>query len=106
MDPVASDTPSIEALAALGTINTIPEETLHAFADHGLLRGVMAVDGGDTEATLAGFRRIGVDDAAEAVQLQREGPAAFARSWRDLLKRITTKSARLETTALPAATPT
>jgi hypothetical protein len=73
-DPVASDTLYIETLAAPDTINTIPDRTLLAFAEHGHLRGVMPVDGGDAEDTLAAFRRIGVDDAALATQLQREEP--------------------------------
>src|SRR5690606_24278992 len=48
-DPNASDTLYVTALAAPDTINTIPEKTLHAFADHGQLEGVMPADGGDAE---------------------------------------------------------
>jgi len=95
-DPDASDTLYIEALAAPDTINTIPDRTLLAFAEHGHLRGVMPVDGGDAEDTLAAFRLIGVDDAALAAQLQREGTASFDKSWQDLLACIASKSAMLE----------
>jgi transaldolase len=95
-DPVASDTLYIETLAAPDTINTIPDRTLLAFAEHGHLRGVMPVDGGDAEDTLATFRRVGVDDAALATQLQREGTASFDKSWQDLLACIASKSAMLE----------
>jgi transaldolase len=95
-DPDASDTLYIEALAAPDTINTIPDRTLLAFAEHGHLRGVMPVDGGDAEHTLAAFRLIGVDDAALATQLQREGTASFDKSWQDLLACIASKSAMLE----------
>src|SRR5689334_1202807 len=52
-DPSASDTLYVNALAAPDTINTMPEETLHALADHGELDGVMAENGGDCDATLA-----------------------------------------------------
>jgi len=95
-DPAASDTLYIETLAAPDTINTIPDRTLLAFAERGQLRGVMPVDGGDAEDTLAAFRRIGVDDAALATQLQREGTASFDKSWQDLLDCIASKNAMLE----------
>jgi transaldolase len=98
-DPDASDTLYIEALAAPDTINTVPDRTLLAFAEHGHLRGAMPVDGGDAEHTLAAFRRIGVDDAALATRLQREGTASFDKSWQDLLACIASKSAMLEQVA-------
>ncbi|HEY8061729.1 MAG TPA: transaldolase [Gemmatimonadales bacterium] len=87
-DPAAPDTLYIEALAAPDTINTIPDKTLVAFADHGQLNGVLPTDGGDAEAVLAEFARHGVDDTALAAQLQREGAASFDKSWKDLLDRI------------------
>ncbi|MEC5409892.1 transaldolase [Paraburkholderia sp. MPAMCS5] len=95
-DPDVVDTLYIESLAAPDTINTIPDKTLHAFADHGELKGVLPVDGGDAEDVLAEFARAGVDDAALAAQLQREGAESFDRSWKDLLGRIAAKSAMLE----------
>ena len=95
-DPAASDTLYIETLAAPDTINTIPDRTLLAFAEHGQLRDLMPVDSGDAEDTLAAFRRIGVDDAALATQLQREGTASFDKSWQDLLDCIASKNAMLE----------
>lgn len=91
-DPGTSDTLYVEALAAPDTISTIPESTLRAFAEHGQVTGVMPVDGGDAEDTLAAFRRSGVDDAELAARLQREGVAAFVRSWQDLLGCIASKS--------------
>jgi transaldolase len=95
-DPQAQDTMYIEALAAPDTINTIPDKTLLAFADHGKLKGEMPLDGGDAEEVLAQFARLGVDDAALAAQLQREGAEAFDKSWQDLLELIASKSAALE----------
>jgi transaldolase len=98
-DPGAPDTLYVEALAAPDTINTLPDRTLLAFADHGHLSGVMPVDGGDAEETLATLGRAGVDVAGLAIRLQREGTAAFERSWRDLLVRLASKSAGLEPAA-------
>jgi transaldolase len=100
-DPEARDTLYVEALAAPDTIDTIPEKTLHAFADHGELKGVMPTDGGDAEEVLAQFARASVDTAALAARLQREGAEAFDKSWRDLLKRIASKSAVAENAAHP-----
>jgi len=100
-DPQARDTMYIEALAAPDTINTIPDKTLLAFADHGELKGEMPRDGGDAEEVLARFARLGIDDAALAAELQREGAEAFDKSWQDLLELIASKSATLEKIAHP-----
>jgi transaldolase len=95
-DPTASDTLYIEALAAPDTINTIPEQTLHAFADHGEVNGALPVDGGDAEGVIAEFARYGVDETTLAARLQREGAESFDKSWQDLLECIATTSAKLE----------
>ena len=95
-DPEASDTMYVEAFAAPDTINTMPDKTLLAFADHGKLRGTMAKDGGDCEQVIAQFKAAGIDDAALAGQLQREGAEAFVKSWNDLLGRIRQKTSRME----------
>ncbi|UHD16489.1 transaldolase family protein [Thiocapsa bogorovii] len=92
-DPAASDTLYVQALAAPGTINTLPEKTLLAFADHGQVERALPTDGGDAEAVIADFRREGVDDDALAARLQREGVDAFASSWHALLTRIREKGA-------------
>ena len=106
-DPAARDTLYVEALAAPRTINTIPEKTLLAFADHGKPGATLPVDGGLADAVLEEFRREGVDDEALAAQLQRDGVLAFAKSWAGLLARIREKSPAPETTAAAAkATPT
>jgi transaldolase len=91
-DPKASDTLYVEALAAPDTIDTIPEKTLRAFAEHGQIEGVMAEDGGDAEAVLANFAKAGVDTDALALQLQRDGAQAFTKSWNELMTRIADKS--------------
>ena len=92
-DPAAPDTLYVQALAAPGTINTMPEKTLLAFADHGQVERALPVDGGYAEAVIEEFRREGADDDALAARLQREGVDAFATSWHALLTRIREKSA-------------
>lgn len=96
-DPAASDTLYVDALAAPDTINTIPDKTLKAFADHGRLHGAMASDGGDCEAVLARFTGAGVDIDALAQRLQVEGAQAFVKSWQQLMQVIQTKGAALAT---------
>jgi transaldolase len=91
-DPNASDVLYIEALAAPDTINTIPDDTLRAFADHGRVTHTMPVDGGDAEEVLAQFTQAGVDVAALGSQLQREGAQSFDDSWNKLMRRLASKS--------------
>jgi transaldolase len=91
-DPKASDVLYIEALAAISTINTMPAETLLAFADHGKVNDVLPVDGGDAEEILARFSKVGVDNVALAAELQREGAQSFDKSWNELIDAIASKS--------------
>lgn len=90
-DPAAPDTLYVQSLAAPGTINTLPEKTLLAFADHGQVGTMLPVDGGYAEAVIEEFHRENVDDNALAARLQREGVEAFATSWHALLSRISDK---------------
>jgi len=94
-DPEAPDTLYVEGLAAPDTVNTMPEKTLKAFADHGHVGDVLPMDGGDAEAVLAEFTRAGVDAKALAARLQTEGTASFTDSWNDLLERLATKCTAL-----------
>jgi len=87
-DPTAPDTLFVTGLASPNTVNTMPDETLEAFHDHGVLDGVLPVDGGDADAQLAEFAAAGVDVKALAAKLQADGAQAFVDSWHDLLKRI------------------
>ena len=92
-DPKAPDTLYVQALAAPGTINTLPEKTLLAFADHGRIERALAADGGYAEPVIQEFQREGVDVEALAARLQSEGVDAFASSWHALLARIRGKCA-------------
>jgi len=91
-DPAAPDTLYIGALAAPNTVNTMPEETLLLFADHGDVSGVLPRDGGEALHTLEAVARAGVDPADLAASLQSEGAKSFDDSWSDLLKAIDAKS--------------
>jgi transaldolase len=98
-DPKASDVLYIKSLAAPNTVNTMPENTLKALAEHGDLGAVMPQDGGDAEQVLAEFAKAGVDVDALAEQLQQEGAKSFVDSWNELLGVIESKSAALKKTA-------
>jgi len=95
-DPGASDILYVKALAAPFTVNTIPDGTLKALADHGVLGGVLAADGGDAEEVLARIAEAGIDVDALASRLQDEGAKSFVASWRELMDVIASKSAKLE----------
>jgi transaldolase len=94
-DPKAPDTLYVQGLAAPLTVNTMPEATLKAFADHGAVGALLPADGGDSDAVLAEFRAAGIDLDALAVKLQDDGAAAFVASWHELLRVIATKSAAI-----------
>jgi len=98
-DPKASDVLYIKSLAAPLTVNTMPEATLKALADHGEIGAILPADGGDCEEVLAQFGRAGIDVDALAAQLQDEGATSFVQSWNDLMAVITAKSAALKRAA-------
>ncbi|SMF03490.1 transaldolase [Tistlia consotensis] len=97
-NPAAPDTLYVTALAAPFTVDTLPESTLLAFADHGTRGALMPPDGGDCDAVLARFADAGVNVEALGARLQDEGAAAFVASWHDLLDRIASKSAAIAAT--------
>jgi len=94
-DPQAIESLYVEALAAPDTINTLPEKTLLAFADHGKPGHMMPINEFGTNELLARFTHAGVDIEALAQRLQQDGANAFVASWRQLLARIAQKSAAL-----------
>jgi transaldolase len=91
-DKNASDTLYISGLAAPNTVNTMPEETLLAFADHGRTSGALPRDGGDAEGVLASHAKAGIDLTALSAQLQSDGAKSFVKSWNELLQAIGAKS--------------
>ena len=95
-DPKASDVLYIKALAAPFTVNTMPEGTLKALADHGELSEIMSADGGACEAVLDQFGKAGIDVDALAAKLQEEGAKSFVASWKDLMGVIDSKCAAMQ----------
>ena len=90
-DPTVPDVLYVRALAAPSTVNTMPEKTLLAFADHGETGALVPRGGGDADAVLAGFARAGFDLPALAAKLQRDGAEAFVASWTSLLRAVELK---------------
>jgi len=95
-DPKASDVLYVNTLAAPFTINTMPDGTLKALAEHGDLSTTLPMDGGNSEEELARFADAKIDVHAMSRQLQDEGAKSFVKSWNDLLGVISSKSALLK----------
>ena len=98
-DPKASDVLYIKELAAPLTINTMPEKTLIAFAEHGEVSEALPADGGDSSAVLAQFANAGIEVESLAAKLQSDGAASFVASWNELMTVIDSKSAALQKAA-------
>jgi transaldolase len=94
-DPEASDILYIRRLVAPYTINTMPEKTLLAFAEHGAQGESLPPDGGDADEVTAAFEKAGIGYSALAETLQKEGAAAFVKSWNDLLATIEAKGSSM-----------
>jgi transaldolase len=91
-DPKAPDVLYIKALAAPFTVNTMPEGTLKALAEHDDVRETMPTDNGNSEDELARFAAAGIDVHALSIRLQDEGAKSFVTSWNDLMDVINSKS--------------
>lgn len=98
-DPTASDILYVKALAAPFTVNTMPEATLKALANHKELGSILPADGGDCEEVLSRFADTGINIDALAAQLQGEGAKSFVGSWNQLMSEISSKAAVLKKTA-------
>jgi transaldolase len=95
-DPTASDILYVKGLAAPFTVNTMPEATLKALAEHSELGSILPADGGNCEEVLAGFTGAGIDLEALATKLQEDGAKSFVKSWNGLMEVIASKSAVLK----------
>lgn len=98
-DDSLSDVLYVEELASPFTVNTMPENTLAAFADHGEAGEPLPVDGGDADEILAAHADAGMDPAELAERLQTEGKESFNKSWEDLLAAIAAQSDKVESAA-------
>jgi transaldolase len=85
-----------KALAAPFTVNTMPEGTLKALADHGEIGPMLPADGGDCENLLAQFANAGIDVDALARKLQDDGAESFVKSWNELMVVIASKRDALD----------
>jgi transaldolase len=94
-DPQAPDILYVRALAAPFTVNTLPEKTLLAFGDHGIVDHFLPRDGGDGEEQIWRFSSRGVDVDVLAERLQQEGADAFVKSWDELIDNIGQKAGAL-----------
>ena len=94
-DPAASDVLYIKALAAPFTVNTMPEATLKALAEHAELGTILPADGGDCEEVLTEFAKAGINVDSLAADLQDQGAKSFVKSWTDLMAVIASKSSAL-----------
>ncbi|MGQ4440740.1 transaldolase [Streptomyces violaceoruber] len=89
-DPAFRDTLYVEELVAPGTVNTMPEATLDAAADHGDVRGDTVTGGyAQARADLAAVERLGVSYDEVVEQLEQEGVAKFEAAWQELLAAVT-----------------
>jgi transaldolase len=98
-NPKASDVLYVSALAAPLTVDTIPEKTLKAFAEHGQVDRTLPLDGGDSDTVFAQFAAVGVEVESLAAKLQSDGATAFVKSWNELMAVIESKSAALRKAA-------
>jgi transaldolase len=94
-DPKASDILYVTNLVAPYTVNTIPENTLHAFADHGENGPALTDNSENADKIIAQLRELGVDYFHLAEQLQKEGAEAFIKSWNNLIASIAAKRNQL-----------
>jgi transaldolase len=90
-DPAYSDVLYVERLIAPGVVNTMPEKTLHAFADHGNVERALDTDLSDAERTLDQAQQMGVNLQEITAALEREGVESFCDSYDELLACIEAK---------------
>jgi transaldolase len=90
-DPAFSDVRYVERLIAPGVINTMPEKTLRAFADHGDIGHALDADLAEVERILAQAAQTGLDVPQLTAELEREGVQSFCDSYHQLLGCIESK---------------
>jgi transaldolase len=89
------DTLYVDELIGPDSVNTLPEATLDAFADHGTLARRVDADIDEAQAVWQSLADVGVDMDDVAAQLEREGVASFAASFDELLAALDAKAATL-----------
>ena len=94
-DPKLPDTGYVKALAAPFTVNTMPEATLKAFGDHGVVKDAMSSSQSSVERVVQQFSQAGIDVDALGLELQNQGAKSFVKSWAELMDVIAAKGAEL-----------
>ncbi len=90
-DPALPDTLYVTELVAAGVVNTMPEKTLLATADHGVITGDTITGNYDeAKAVFAALAGVGIDLTDVTNLLEREGVDKFIVSWGELLETVTT----------------
>jgi len=102
-DKAYPDTKYVIDLVARDTVNTMPEATLHAVADHGVVHGDTVRNGyAAAHALMDELRRVGVDLADVADVLERQGVDSFEKSWEELITSVTEQVEKAGATVMPA----
>lgn len=102
-DPAYPDTKYVVELVARDTVNTMPEATLHAVADHGEVRGDTIRDGyAAAHALMDDLRKAGVDLADVAETLEKQGVESFEKSWEELIASVTSQLEKAGASVMPA----
>jgi transaldolase len=102
-DKALDDTRYVTELVAPDTVNTMPEATLIAVADHGEIRGD-AIRGNYTSAyaTIQMLSRVGVSIEKVAEILEEQGIASFTKSWDELINSVTKQIEKAGAVVMPA----
>jgi len=95
-NPAYPDTLYVDELIGPDTVNTLPDATIEAFADHGTLARRVDADVDEAEAVWQGLQDVGIDLADVGDVLEREGVTSFQKSFDELLDALTTKAAELQ----------
>jgi transaldolase len=94
-NPAYPDTAYVDQLIGPHTVNTMPEETIDAFLDHGTAARTVDADPAAAEATLEQLAEVGVDLDEVSAVLEEQGVAAFAKAFDELIGALDTKAAEL-----------
>jgi transaldolase len=102
-NPAYPDTLYVDELIGPDTVNTLPDATIEAFADHGTLTRRVDADVDEAEATWRQLGEIGVDLADVSDTLEREGVTNFEKSFSELLDALQAKAAELSGSEPPSS---
>ncbi len=94
-NPDYPDTAYVDPLIGPDTVNTMPEDTIEAFLDHGTVTRTVDADFDSAQATLDGLAEVGVDLDEVSAVLEEQGVASFTKAFDELIGALGTKAAEL-----------